>query len=136
MSKNDSNRGPFQRLPAIVILAMAFPGPSRGPSLRGPADLSLGFTSPFDGSIQPYRLYLPSAYDGSRPMPLLVALHGSAGDHNKYFDHKDYHCGIYKAQAEKRDIAVLCPLWRRSERIGPPSGVARGSCMSSPRWTT
>ena len=77
---------------------------------RGPADLHLAFTSPFDGSEQPYRLYLPSAYDGSRPLPLLVALHGTGGDHNKYFDHETYQGGIYKSEAEKRGIVVLCPF--------------------------
>ena len=55
---------------------------------RGPADLHLASASPFDGSQQPYRLYLPSAYDGSPPLPLLVALHGTGGDQNKYFDHE------------------------------------------------
>jgi len=82
---------------------------------KGPADLALSFTSPLDGSQQPYRLYLPSAYDGSRPMPLLVALHGTGGDHNKYFDHETYHHGIYKREAEKRGITVLCPLGNDAE---------------------
>lgn len=101
---------PFRLLPAVLILPLALPGSSRGAEpARGPADLSLTFTSPFDGSEQPYRLYLPSAYDGSRPMPLLVALHGTGGDHNKYFDHEAYRGGIYKSEAEKRGIVVLCP---------------------------
>ncbi len=76
--------------------------------VRGPADLAREFVSPFDGSRQPYRLYLPSAYDGSQPFPLLVALHGTGGDQNKYFDHEAYHHGIYKTEAEKQGIAVLC----------------------------
>lgn len=76
----------------------------------GPRDLALEFVSPFDGSRQPYRLYLPSAYDGSKALPLLVALHGTGGDQNKYFDHPDYHDGIYQAEAEKRGLVVLCPL--------------------------
>lgn len=76
----------------------------------GPRDLALEFVSPFDGSRQPYRLYLPSAYDGTRALPLLVALHGTGGDQNKYFDHETYGNGIYKKEAEKRGLAVLCPL--------------------------
>jgi len=77
---------------------------------RGPVDLHLAFASPFDGSQQPYRLYLPSAYDGSQPLPLLVALHGTGGDQNKYFDHETYQDGIYKSEAEKRGLAVVCPF--------------------------
>ncbi|MDQ2700310.1 MAG: 5'-nucleotidase C-terminal domain-containing protein, partial [Actinomycetota bacterium] len=80
------------------------------PAVAGPRDLSLEFTSPFDGSKQPYRLYLPSAYDGNQALPLLVALHGTGGDQDKYFDHEAYQNGIYKAEAEKRGLAVLCPL--------------------------
>jgi predicted esterase len=78
--------------------------------LVGPQDLELAFRSPFDGTQQPYRLYLPSSYDGLAELPLLVALHGTGGDQNKYFDHVDYGNGIYKTEAEKRGIALLCPL--------------------------
>ncbi|MDY0166395.1 MAG: 5'-nucleotidase C-terminal domain-containing protein [Thermoguttaceae bacterium] len=85
----------------------------------GPADLALTFASPFDGSEQPYRLYLPSAHDGTRPVPLLVALHGTGGDQNKYFDHAAYGDGIYKHEAEKRGLAVLCPLG--NDALGRPT---------------
>ncbi|HBJ86245.1 MAG TPA: hypothetical protein DDZ88_20750 [Verrucomicrobiales bacterium] len=78
--------------------------------VKGPQDLALTFTSPFDGSAQPCRLYLPSAYDGKTALPLLLALHGTGGDQNKYFDHETYGGGIYKTEAEKRGIIVLCPL--------------------------
>ena len=78
--------------------------------VAGPCDLALEFVSPFDGASQPYRLYLPTAYDGQTALPLLVALHGTGGDQNKYFDHETYQHGIYKAEAEKRGMVVLCPL--------------------------
>ena len=39
-------------------------------------------------------------------LPLLVALHGTGGDQNKYFDHETYHRGIYKTEAEKRGVLV------------------------------
>jgi predicted esterase len=58
----------------------------------------------------PIGLYLPTAYDGQTALPLLVALHGTGGDQNKYFDHETYQHGIYKAEAEKRGMVVLCPL--------------------------
>ncbi len=76
---------------------------------KGPADLNLTFISPIYNSPQPYRLYLPSSYDGTKPFPLLVALHGTGGDHNKYFDHPDYASGIYKQEADKKGIIILCP---------------------------
>ncbi len=95
----------------LLRIASAFDG------VKGPQDLALTFTSPFDGSAQPYRLYLPSAYDGKSELPLLVALHGTGGDQNKYFDHATYSSGIYKTEAEKRGIVVLCPLGTDAEGL-------------------
>jgi hypothetical protein len=40
--------------------------------------LSRGFRSRVDGSVQPYRVIVPESYDGSRPVPLVVNLHGRA----------------------------------------------------------
>ena len=72
----------------------------------GPRDLALIYHSDIDDTDQPYRLYLPSAYDGKSRLPLLIALHGTGGDQNKYFDHAAYGNGIYKREAEKRGIVV------------------------------
>lgn len=77
--------------------------------VRGPRDMALTCHSDFDNAEHPYRLYLPSAYDGEQAVPLLVALHGTGGDQNKYFDHPTYGDGIYKHEAEKRGIAILSP---------------------------
>ena len=89
------------------------------PTPAGPADLALTFASPLDGSPQPYRLYLPTAYDGTREVPLLLALHGTGGDQNKYFDHPTYGDGLYKREAEKHGMAVLCPLG--NDALGRPT---------------
>ena len=37
-----------------------------------------GYRSLVDGSVQPYRVIVPASYDGSRPVPLCVNLHGRA----------------------------------------------------------
>ena len=89
------------------------------PTPAGPADLALTFASPLDGSPQPYRLYLPTAYDGTREVPLLLALHGTGGDQNKYFDHPTYGDGLYRREAEKHGMAVLCPLG--NDALGRPT---------------
>jgi len=80
--------------------------------IGGPRDLLLSYHSGIDNTMQPYRLYLPSAYDGQRQLPLLIALHGTGSDQNKYFDHPAYHDGVYKKEAEKRGIMVVCPHGR------------------------
>jgi hypothetical protein len=35
-----------------------------------------GYRSAVDGSVQPYRVFIPDSYDASRPVPLYVNLHG------------------------------------------------------------
>ena len=49
-------------------------GTLRGCSLRA-------YISDLDGSVQPYAIAVPEAYDGSQPFPLIIALHGAGGDH-------------------------------------------------------
>ncbi|MBI4832723.1 MAG: prolyl oligopeptidase family serine peptidase [Candidatus Lindowbacteria bacterium] len=47
-----------------------------------------GYLSDLDGSIQRYAMYVPKDYDGSRPLPLVIALHPSGVNHweaNRHF---------------------------------------------------
>jgi len=80
--------------------------------MKGPQDLALHYVSEIDGTKQPYRLYLPSAYDSKKRLPLLLALHGTGGSQDTYFDEPTYGEGIYKKEAEKRGIVVACPHGR------------------------
>ncbi len=61
------------------------------------------------GEIMPYRLFVPSKYDGSKPFPLIVALHGLGGTENSMF-------GANYAMldpAEKRGYIVVAPMGYR-----------------------
>ena len=49
-------------------------------------DFRRAYVSKIDGTLQPYRLFIPDNYDGSKPTPLVVALHGMGGDENSMFD--------------------------------------------------
>jgi pimeloyl-ACP methyl ester carboxylesterase len=66
--------------------------------------------SRFDRQLQPYRIFVPSSYDGTRPFPLIIALHGKTGDENTYFD--VYAKGAIKAQAERHGYIIACPRAR------------------------
>ena len=81
-------------------------------AIRGPQDLALTYTSSADGSAQRYRLFLPSAYDGTRRLPMLVALHGTTGSENSFFDDTSYGQGSFRREAEKRGVIVVCPSGR------------------------
>jgi len=75
-------------------------------------DLALTYTSPVDHTPQPYRLYLPDQYRGDRSYPLVVALHGTTGDQNTFFDHPRYGAGRIKAAADRCQMLVVCPHGR------------------------
>jgi predicted esterase len=72
-------------------------------------DFRMAYRSAVDNTLQPYRLFVPSSYDGSKPYPLILALHGSGRDENFYFDVED---GQMKSIAEKRGYIVACPRGR------------------------
>ena len=57
------------------------------------------------GRSIPYRLYVPTQYDGSRLYPLIVWLHGSGDDENDDFDHTDL-----RKLAEARGAILVAPL--------------------------
>jgi poly(3-hydroxybutyrate) depolymerase len=57
------------------------------------------------GQDMPYRLYIPSRYDGTAPLPLVVALHGGGGDENAVFQESDL-----QKVAEARTVIVVSPL--------------------------
>jgi predicted esterase len=78
----------------------------------GPADLALTYRSSVDDTDQPFRLYLPEGYDGEKPMPMLVVLHGTSGDQDSYFDTAAYGDGLYKRLADKHGVIVVSPHGR------------------------
>lgn len=85
-------------------------------SARG--DLHRAYLSRVDNTLQPYRLYIPTAYDGSKAFPLIIALHGMGGDENSIFDF--YDSGLFKKLAEERGYIVACPKGRE------PASMYRG----------
>lgn len=73
-------------------------------------DFRKGYRSAVDNTLQPYRMFVPQSYDGSRPAPLLVALHGMGGDENSMFD--SYNNGGLKREAERVGFVVAAPKGR------------------------
>lgn len=88
--------------------------PDKFPVVKG--DIRKTYRSSVDQSLQPYRLFVPSSYEG-QAIPLVVALRGMGDDENSMFD--KYAAGRLKTEADQRDMFVVCPkgrgpasLWR------------------------
>jgi predicted esterase len=79
-------------------------------TVRG--DFRWAYVSDVDKTLQPYRVYVPSAYDGKKKYPLIIALHGMGGDENSFF--LGYENGLIKREAEARGYIVACPKGRGS----------------------
>jgi len=70
------------------------------------------YISSIDGSPQPYLVYVPTTYDGTRPYPLIVFLHGYAYDLNKY-NWIDYmYSKDYENLGETEGYILLMPYGR------------------------
>ncbi|MEK6321486.1 MAG: prolyl oligopeptidase family serine peptidase [Acidobacteriota bacterium] len=69
------------------------------------------YRSKVDNTLQPYQVFVPTAYHKSKPAPLVIALHGMGGDENSYF--QAYGQGAFKLEAEKRGYIVACPKGRK-----------------------
>jgi predicted esterase len=82
----------------------------REPFATRHGDFRKAYRSAVDETLQPYRVYVPGAYDGSKSAPLLVALHGMGGDENSMFD--SYNSGALKREAERVGFVVAAPKGR------------------------
>jgi predicted peptidase len=55
----------------------------------------------------PYRLYVPSTWDGERSLPILLFLHGAGANESTYVDMTD---GLLRKLAEQHGYIVVSPL--------------------------
>ena len=62
---------------------LAAPG---SPEWRAKGDLHRKYRFPAAAADMPYRLYVPSSWDGKSKLPLIVMLHGAGNDENGYMD--------------------------------------------------
>jgi poly(3-hydroxybutyrate) depolymerase len=60
--------------------------------------------------IMPYRTYVPKAYNGSKPFPLIIALHGLGGTEDSFFD--NYGAGL-PPLVESHGYILATPLGYR-----------------------
>ncbi len=93
-------------IPALLCLPLIL-----GAAGEPGQDLHLTYRSAIDDTDQPYRLYVPTAYDGKTPLPLVVTLHGTGGNQDTMFDVR-YDNGRIKRVAEKHGVFVVSPFGR------------------------
>jgi poly(3-hydroxybutyrate) depolymerase len=85
------------------------------------------------GEIMPYRVFVPSKYDGKTRLPLVVVLHGSGADQDTYFKRRG---PVLTTEAEKHGFIIVTPLGYRPTggwgRTGSPLGAPGGARGGAP----
>lgn len=72
-------------------------------------------------ALVPFRVYVPSKWDGKTKLPLLVALHGSNLDENNFIIRGN---GLFAKLAEERGYILVAPLgFRINSRYGAGTGA-------------
>jgi poly(3-hydroxybutyrate) depolymerase len=77
------------------------------PQWRGKGDLHRTYRFVEADQEMPYRLYVPSTWDGKSSLPLILLLHGANNDENGYMDRNDRQM-IHLA--EQHGYIVVSPL--------------------------
>jgi predicted peptidase len=97
----------------VVLLTLSALYLAQAAQVEAPGkDLRLSYHSGLDGSDQPYRVYVPSAYDARRPISLVLVLHGTGGTENTFFEDQRMPPGTIKRVAEKYGVLLVSPLGR------------------------
>jgi poly(3-hydroxybutyrate) depolymerase len=95
----------------------------KDPLLRIKGEHERHYAFPDGGEIMPYRVFVPSKFDGKTKLPLVVVLHGAGADHNTYFKLRG---PALTTEAEKHGFIIVTPLGYRPTggwgRAMPPMG--------------
>jgi poly(3-hydroxybutyrate) depolymerase len=95
---------------AEAVLAAAKSG--RDPFAGRTGDITRHYVFEPSGEILPYRLYVPTGYDKTRPLPLIVALHGLGANEGSFFESYGKRLPLL---AEQHGYIVVAPLGYRPD---------------------
>jgi poly(3-hydroxybutyrate) depolymerase len=84
--------------------SLAVPG---NPRWRAKGDQHRTYRFSAAGADMPYRLYVPTSWDGQTKLPLIVMLHGGGSDENRYLDGNGKQL---LRLAEQHSYALVSPL--------------------------
>jgi len=76
-------------------------------SVRAKGDQHRAYDFAPTGQRMPYRIYVPTRWDGKTSLPILLFLHGAGADENSYLDLAG---GLLKQLAEQYGYIVVSPL--------------------------
>ena len=102
----------------------------KDPLYRATGDNHRNYYMAESAEIMPYRIYVPTTWDGKKQLPLIVALHGSNLDENNMLSRAD---GKLMKLAEEKGYIVVTPLgYRINGAYGNPTMAGGPAASSTP----
>lgn len=99
---------PLLHLLLLVCLSLAAPAwAAQSATARPVGDQQRQHLFTPTGQQIPYRIYVPTRWDGSNALPVLLFLHGAGANERTYLDMAD---GLVRQLAEKHGYIVVSPL--------------------------
>jgi predicted peptidase len=89
----------------VLVAGNAFPQTPAGQRATGDQQRSYLFAP--TGQQMPYRLYVPTTWNGKDSLPILLFLHGAGANERTYLDMAD---GLLRKLAEQHGYIVVSPL--------------------------
>ena len=91
----------------FAVLALSLTVSSQAPATRGTGDQRRQYVFAPTGQQLPYRIYVPKAWDGQAPLPIILMLHGAGANEGTYLDQAD---GLLMTLAEQHRYIIVSPL--------------------------
>jgi len=101
----------------------------KDPWLGRTGDLKRHYLLKTADEVMPYRVYVPTTYAPSKPMPLIIALHGLGATEDSFFEQYGKRMPVL---AEERGYIVAAPL---GYRVDGGYGVSLGGPSADPAVT-
>ena len=107
---NHSRTASRSALLTVLLLAAAMVGHAYAqspPARRATGDQQREYLFAPTGQQMPYRIYVPTTWDGKRSLPIVLFLHGAGANERTYLDTAD---GLARKLAEQHGYILVSPL--------------------------
>src|SRR4029453_7067507 len=94
-------------LTAATVVALGFQPSAQTPPARATGDQHRQYVFAPTGQPMPYRVYVPTTWDGKASLPIILMLHGAGANENSYMDQAG---GLLRKLAEQHGYIVVSPL--------------------------
>jgi len=94
-------------LTGVWLAALTLRPSAQAPEARATGDQHRQYVFAPTGQPMPYRVYVPTTWDGKASLPIILMLHGAGANENSYMDQAG---GLLRKLAEQHGYIVVSPL--------------------------